>query len=229
MSDRRTRGARRTLRGSARWLALPLALWGCEHTETTPWIGTQDCTIGILPEQSPAQQLPPVSIALSDTQFVLTGDAFYLENFVIGPIADFTCEPLPFLVTAHPTQKDLTQTPEARPLLARAIALDPFDCRSISDGRIYTLTGTGQLNQRSAFFNMTFSAWIGQEQATLTCTTRFVQPARADAGPELPTQGEMQTPDPEAPPGGEDPGVPPFSDPENTPDAGSTSTLDPAG
>src|SRR6188768_838635 len=105
-------------RDSARRLALSLLVLSCEHTETTPWVGTQDCTVGIVPEQSPAVQVPPISISLSQTEFVLTGDAFYLENFSIGPVGDFYCEPLPFLVTAHPTQRDLTQVPEARPVLA---------------------------------------------------------------------------------------------------------------
>jgi hypothetical protein len=157
-------------------------------------------------EQSPPVEIPPVSTPLLETQLALTSDGFYLQKFRIAPvpIAGFSCEPIPLQVTAHYTQSDATQTPEARPVLARGIALEPFQCRA-QDGRTYTLTGAGQADLRAIFFNMTFSAWLGPGQATLMCTTRFSLQQSPDAGaldgvaPEgvPPNQVDTQTPDPE--------------------------------
>jgi hypothetical protein len=194
-------------------------------------VGTQDCSVLIPPEQSPTVEIPPVSTALKDTQLALTSDGFYLQKFRIAPepIAGFSCEPIPLQVTAHYTKSDATQTPEARPVLARGIALVPFECRA-QDGRTYTLTGTGQADLRAIFFNMTFSAWLGPGQATLMCTTRFSLQQSPDAGvPDgvAPNETETQTPAPEQggeslPPEGE--GAAPGS--EITPDAGAASTSD---
>jgi hypothetical protein len=167
-------------RGSARWLALPLVI-GCGNSESTAWVGTQECAVGIPPEQAKPVAIAPVSLSLA-TQFTSTGSGFYLRNFTLGPIAGFSCVAVPLQVIARYTVRDATQTPGARPVLARGIELDPFECRA-TDGRTYTLTGTGQADLRSAFIGMTFSAWLAAGQATLTCTTRFVQ-AASDAGVE---------------------------------------------
>jgi hypothetical protein len=212
-------------RGSARWLVLPLALGCGKSGEPDVWLGTQECSVGIPPEQTPDAAFSPVSIPLSKTEFVLTGNGFYLQDFTIGPIGDFACEALPFQVTAHFTDKDAVQVPEARPVLARPIALDPFQCRAL-DGRFYTLTGSGQLDQRDAFINQTFSAWFVAGQSTLVCTTRFhLQVSGADAGvqpvpvEELPPFGMDPDPGAEAEP------APPEMAPDQ-PDAGAAEAPD---
>jgi hypothetical protein len=163
-----------------RWLALPFLL-ACADSSASAWVGTQDCSIGIPPEQAQAVEILPVSLPLA-TQITLTGDGFSLRNFTLGPIAGFSCAAVPFQVIARYTERDLTQSPGARPVLARGIELDPFECRA-QDGRTYTLTGTGQADLRSAFLNMTFSAWLSAGQATLTCTTRLLR-VTSDAGLE---------------------------------------------
>jgi len=237
MQEQRAGGGPRVRRGSARWLALPCALaLGCGNSEQLDtWVGTQECSVGIPPEQTPDAEFASVSIPLTKTEFVLTGDGFYLTDFTIGPIGDFACEALPFQVTAHFTSKDVAQVPEARPVLARPIALDPFQCRAL-DGRFYTLTGTGQLDQRDAFINMTFSAWFIAGQSTLVCTTRFqLQPGEGDAG--VPAEVEMPAPFGQSPePGVEEmsPGAnaePAASEPgaEIPPDAGAASDPQMAG
>jgi hypothetical protein len=187
-------------RGSARGLALPLLL-ACNTAASSAWLVTQDCSVGIPPEQAQAGNIPPVSQRLT-TQLTATGAGFYLRNFSLGPIAGFSCVAVPFQVVAHYTERDATEAPGARPVLARGIELEPFECRA-TDGRTYLLAGTGQADLRSAFINMTFSAWLSAGQATLTCSTRFVQVAAAsDAGvaplldpaPFEPAAGEVAPP-----------------------------------
>ncbi|MEO8184592.1 MAG: hypothetical protein ABI895_37765 [Deltaproteobacteria bacterium] len=195
------RAQRRTTRARSleTWLALPF-VFACGDSSSFAWVGTQECSVGIPPEQAKSVVIPPVSLQL-DSQLTSTGSGFYLRNFTLGPIAGFSCAAVPLQVSAHYTERDVTQSPGARPVLARALELEPFECRA-TDGRTYTLTGTGQADLRSAFFNMTFSAWLSAGQATLTCTTRFVQVA-SDAGvpaaPEPPqsfepTEGEGTEP-----------------------------------
>jgi hypothetical protein len=188
------------------WLALPLLL-ACGDSASFAWVGTQECSVGIAPEQAKSVVIPPVSLQL-DSQLTPTGSGFYLRKFTLGPIAGFSCAAVPLQVIAHyvpprvslAPARDVTPSPGARPVLARDLELEPFECRA-NDGRSYTLTGSGQADLRSAFFNMTFSAWLSAGQATLTCSTRFVQVA-ADAGmpaapeplPVEPVEGEDSPP-----------------------------------
>ena len=208
MLRRRAQSGRPVGRASASWLALPCAL-ACGNSASSTWVATQECTVGIPPEQAPPAAIPPVTLPLA-AQISYTGNGFSLRNFTIGPIAGFSCEAVPFEVIARYTDRDLTQTPEHRPVLARAIALDPFDCRA-ADGRHYMLTGTGQADQRFAFINMTFSAWLAAGEATLHCTTR-IGLAPPDAGVEaLPEPPPVAPGEGDAPPPIDDgtPGVPP--------------------
>jgi len=89
--------------------------------------------------------------------------------------------------------------------------MDPFECRA-TDGRSYILSGTGAADLQSMFVDMTFSAWLPEGQATLLCTTRYLQVSGVpDAGVAVP-QLEM-----EPPPGGD--GTPPVEEglpPEGT-------------
>src|SRR5690349_2443374 len=103
-----SRGERRAGQGSARKLALPLSLaalaCGCgDKGEGKPWVGVQECRVGIPPEDtSTPEAIPQVSIPLSAVRFYQAGDSFYLQNFTVGPIAGFACESVPFQVTVRP-------------------------------------------------------------------------------------------------------------------------------
>jgi hypothetical protein len=90
--------------------------------------------------------------------------------------------------------------------------MEPFECRA-TDGRSYILSGTGAADLQSLFVEMTFSAWLPEGQATLLCTTRYLQvSATPDAGVAVPEGSELEM---EPPPGDGTPpveeGVPPDS------------------
>ena len=256
-----SRGSRPAGQGSARRLALPFAvavaaLPGCGNGEAgKPWIGVQECRVGIPPEDtSHPEAIPQVSIPLTSVRFYQTGDGFYLQNFTVGPIAGFSCESVPFQVTVRyatsspvvlglagssgtlgtpgsamgggsASNSASSSRAAARPPLARPVVMDPFECRA-TDGRSYILSGTGAADLQSMFVDMTFSAWLpdGQGQATLLCTTRYLQVSSVpDAGEPAP--GVELAPFP-----GEGDGTPPVEEglpPEGTanpteaqPDAG---------
>ena len=245
-----SRGGRPVGQGSAGKLALPVVLGGfllavaCGNQDDgKPWVGVQECRVGIPPEDtSHPEAIPQVSIPLTQVRFYQTGDGFYLQNFTVGPIAGFSCESVPFQVTVryasgNPVVLGLAgssgmlgplggggtsggaMTPSgasasnrgARPPLARPVVMDPFECRA-TDGRSYILSGTGAADLQSMFVDMTFSAWLPEGQATLLCTTRYLQVSSVpDAGVAVP-QLEM-----EPPPGGD--GTPPVEEglpPEGT-------------
>lgn len=255
--------------GSARTLALPVVLAGValaaacgdKDGEGKPWVGVQECRVGIPPEDtSHPEAIPQVSIPLTAVRFYQTGTGFYLQNFTVGPVAGFSCESVPFQVTVRyatgnpvvfglagssgmlgplgsgmgGSSASSTVSPSnnaSRPPLARPVVMDPFECRA-TDGRSYILSGTGAADLQSMFIDMTFSAWLPEGQATLLCTTRYLQVSSApDAG--VTPQGELE-PAPE----GEGDGTLPVEEalpPEGTanptegqPDAGSAELADPA-
>jgi hypothetical protein len=216
--------------GSASKLALSLSLavfalaCGNAQDDGKPWVGVQECRVGIPPEDtSTPEAIPQVSIPLTAVRFYQAGDAFYLQNFTVGPIAGFACESVPFQVTVryasgNPVVFGLagssgmasaSSNNGARPPLARPVVMEPFECRA-TDGRSYILSGTGAADLQSMFVDLTFSAWLPEGQATLLCTTRYLQVSGTpDAGLGVP-QVELQPVPPEgdeAPPVEE--GLPP--------------------
>ncbi|HEU4577521.1 MAG TPA: hypothetical protein VFS67_04655 [Polyangiaceae bacterium] len=219
--------------GSASKLALSLSLavfalaCGNAQDDGKPWVGVQECRVGIPPEDtSTPEAIPQVSIPLTAVRFYQAGDAFYLQNFTVGPIAGFACESVPFQVTVryasgNPVVFGLagssgmasaSSNNGARPPLARPVVMEPFECRA-TDGRSYILSGTGAADLQSMFVDMRFSAWLPEGQATLLCTTRYLQvSATPDAGVAVPEGSELEM---EPPPGDGTPpveeGVPPDS------------------
>jgi hypothetical protein len=189
----RARGGTPVRRASA-WL-VPLLVLGCGEAQPGGWIGTQDCSVGIPPEQAPRLEIPPARRSLEQTLIAPTADGFSLQNFVLGPVGGFSCSA--WRVDAHYVTGNGSLAPGAQPRLARPIELAPFECRA-GDGRIYLLDGAGQADLRSLFINMTFSVWLAAGQATLVCTTRFQRQGRApaaDAGEEgLPAEAEGPSP-----------------------------------
>jgi hypothetical protein len=220
-------GERRVGQGSAGRLALPFGLLGLalaasalacgdKGDEGKPWVGVQECRVGIPPEDaSHPEAIPQVSIPLTQVRFYQTGDGFYLQNVTVGPIAGFSCVSVPFQVTVryatgNPVVLGLagssgtlglggassvpSSNRSARPPLARPVVMDEFQCRA-TDGRYYNLSGTGAADLQSMFVDMTFSAWLPEGQATLICTTRYLQVSSVpDAGVAVPPVGMMEPP-----------------------------------
>lgn len=240
------RGERPSGRGSAGRPALPLVLCAlalaCGNKDDgKPWVGVQECRVGIPPEDtSNPEPLPQVSIPLTQVRFFQAGDVLYLQNFTVGPVAGFSCYSVPFQVTV----RSATGTPVvlgvagssgvpgstpvssssaaassnrgARPPLAHPVVMDPFECRA-TDGRSYILSGTGAADLQSMFVEMRFSAWLPEGQATLLCTTRYLQVSSVpDAGVAVPPVQMVEM----DPPFGEG-GAPPMEEglpPEGTAD-----------
>jgi hypothetical protein len=178
-----------TLRGSARWLALPLAgcflaacfLAGCGEGESVPWVGVQDCAVGIPPETVRSGELLSSQQPLAGALVTPLGSGFVIRDFTLTLGTSFSCEAEQVTARFVATPGALaTPGSSAAPALGRTLELMPFPCRA-TDGRVYTLDGEGQGDQDALFFNQTFTAWLGTERATLICSTRFQRQAGAAA------------------------------------------------
>ena len=249
-----SRGGRLMGPGSARRLALPALLaalplalaCGNKEDDGKPWVGVQECRVGIPPENtSRPEAIPQVSIPLTAVRFYQAGNGFYLQNFTVGPIAGFACESVPFQVTVRyasgnpvvlglagssgtassgavsssssVSSGSVSSSQASRPPLARPVVMDPFECRA-TDGRSYILSGTGAADLQSMFVDMTFSAWLPEGQATLLCTTRYLQVSvTPDAGVAVPDVAEPEL-EMQPPPEGD--GTPPVQ--EGLPPEGTT-------
>jgi hypothetical protein len=185
-------------RGSARELALPLAAcrwaggllaaWSmvaCGEGESVPWVGVQDCAVGIPPQAVRTGELVSSQQALAGALVTPLGSGFVIRDFTLTLGTSFSCEAEQVTARFVAAPGALARPGAADfPALARSLELLPFPCRA-SDGRTYTLAGDGQGDQDALFFNQTFTAWLGTERATLVCSTRFQRQVSGATAPDV--------------------------------------------
>jgi hypothetical protein len=190
-------GARRLGAGLLR-LQLPGLLLGgallasCGQGEPSRWDGVQTCSMAVPPEEDPEPRvIPPVELALSDTDLVVTADGFLLNRFSLGPIGGFHC------LTSEANNIRFTTR---GPPFPQPVTLDQFDCFS-DDGLVYPLGGQGTADDRSLFFIVNVRALLDHDYyASLSCTNQFVRHDLAgtvDAGslPEPPVEADAAVPE----------------------------------
>ena len=188
------RGGRSTRRlgpGLAPLQRLGLLLGGallasCGDGEPSRWDGVQTCSMAVPPEEDPEPRvIPPVELALSDTDLVVTADGFLLNRLSLGPIGGFRC------ISSQATNLHFTSK---GPPFPQPVTLDEFDCFS-DDGLVYSLSGQGTADDRSLFFTVNVRALLDHDYyASLSCINQFV---RHDLG-STPDAGGMPEPPAEA-------------------------------